>query len=445
MRAVGLRIGIAAAVLAAVSIQMAAGTSNPVSAESRLAPGARQCFSVEGSPGDVALVNLTPVQATGRGYGLLVSSNVTGVPDASNVNFDVGTTDPNVAAATIGADGRVCYLNSEASTHLIADHLGTIDADAYTAAQTTGAPLRNLDTRPVAPATTPTGSCEPSARLRGATEMMPPPVWCSIVNSGPGTEIEGANSWVDDFDHGLSFADFSGTKYREFTGGWLGKAKTWRHANHWMVDMVANPNGGSEGIVFMRPDRTFRFQDGKLIVEAVVAAGIEEYGSPVWPELLVTTGAQPDFTKHGNYGYEKFPEDWTLGCRLQSTGYPVCALKSNNGKIGSAYGSRVYEIAPVQVSGSTNYYAPFDGIQAHRFCTSSPMQNPDTECRDLFRLELTETSLTLYVNGVKHFEQTGLPRFPVADQDLYVYFPSVIAGLPSGGARFHWDRLAVNP
>ena len=78
---------------------------------------------------------------------MLVSSDVSGVPNASNVNFDVGKLDPNVAAAPIGADGQVCYLNSLASTHLVADHLGTIDAGAYTPAQANGAPLRKIDTR----------------------------------------------------------------------------------------------------------------------------------------------------------------------------------------------------------------------------------------------------------------------------------------------------------
>ncbi len=74
-------------------------------------------------------MNLTPVRAAGLGNGQLVSSDVTGVPLASNVNFGVGTFDPNVAAAPIGADGQVCYLNSNnTSTHLVADHLGTIDA-----------------------------------------------------------------------------------------------------------------------------------------------------------------------------------------------------------------------------------------------------------------------------------------------------------------------------
>ncbi len=69
-----------------------------------------------------------------------MSSDVTGVPLASNVNFGVGTFDPNVAAAPIGADGQVCYLNSNnTSTHLVADHLGTIDAAVFQKATKSGA------------------------------------------------------------------------------------------------------------------------------------------------------------------------------------------------------------------------------------------------------------------------------------------------------------------
>jgi hypothetical protein len=142
-----MRVGAALVLFVGATISVVLSGSQPVSAVGKVSPGERRCFSVPGTPGDVALVNLTPVQAEGRGYGLLVSSDVAGVPVASNVNFDVGTTDPNVAAAAIGADGQVCYINSEAPTHLVADHLGTIDADAYTAAQANGAPLRKLDTR----------------------------------------------------------------------------------------------------------------------------------------------------------------------------------------------------------------------------------------------------------------------------------------------------------
>ena len=114
----------------------------------RVAAGGRLCFEVAGSPGDAAVVNLTPVQAGAKGNGLLVSSDVANPPEASNVNYGPGTVDPNVAIAPIGADGKVCYVNSElTAVHLVADHLGTIDADAYTPATTTGAPDRKVDTR----------------------------------------------------------------------------------------------------------------------------------------------------------------------------------------------------------------------------------------------------------------------------------------------------------
>ena len=59
-------------------------------------------IAVAGATGDVAVVNLTPVSATGPGNGLLVSSDVAAAPVASNVNYAPGTVDPNVAMAPIG-------------------------------------------------------------------------------------------------------------------------------------------------------------------------------------------------------------------------------------------------------------------------------------------------------------------------------------------------------
>lgn len=113
-----------------------------------VAASGRVCFAVAGSPGDVALVNLTPVLAAGGGNGQLVSSSVTLPPNASNVNFGPGSVDPNVAAAPIGPDRRVCFVNSRhTSVHLIADHLGTIAKSAYTLADPSGAPVRKIDTR----------------------------------------------------------------------------------------------------------------------------------------------------------------------------------------------------------------------------------------------------------------------------------------------------------
>ena len=119
-----------------------------VAAADMIGPGERLCFAVAGSPGDAAVVNLTPVEAQGSGNGLLVSSDVATAPIAANVNYRVGSVDPNVAVVPIGADGQVCYVNAKlTSIHLVADHLGTIAADAYESATASGAPRRTIDTR----------------------------------------------------------------------------------------------------------------------------------------------------------------------------------------------------------------------------------------------------------------------------------------------------------
>ena len=96
----------------------------------------------------MAVVNLTPVLATGPGFGLLVSSDIPGTPVGSNVNFGVGSVDPNVAFAPIGSDGRVCYVNSVHSrVDLVADHLGTIATPSFTPANSDATPRRTVDTR----------------------------------------------------------------------------------------------------------------------------------------------------------------------------------------------------------------------------------------------------------------------------------------------------------
>ncbi|MEQ8435956.1 MAG: lipase family protein [Ilumatobacter fluminis] len=115
----------------------------------RIAPAGQLCFAVEGDPGDAALVNITPVGASGAGDGQLISSDAKHDPPvASNVNFGPGTVDPNVAVALIGADGEVCFQNSvHASVDLVADHLGSIAASAFRSATESGAPNRVVDTR----------------------------------------------------------------------------------------------------------------------------------------------------------------------------------------------------------------------------------------------------------------------------------------------------------
>lgn len=305
---------------------------------------------------------------------------------------------------------------------------------------------------PPPPPPPPPTDCWPSATAVGALPEQPAPVFCSISNSGPGTALAGTNTWLDDFNHGLSFADFTTTAYNLYEAqGDIHKSIQWRHADHWMVDLVPNSEGvvedGATGGALLQPQQAFRFSDGKLIVEADYAAGIEAYGQNTWGEIVVSNGSQPSGFREGGslYGYDLFPGDWTLGCRLQADRTMICSLMDNTER-GSLQGGRVWEMSFFQQVGTTNYGGGSwvsDG-QYFRLCGDG---DPDSNCRDRFRLELTETSVTVYVNGLKYFEQTGIPPLPqqLLAGDVYVYLASMTSRSSAETLRYHWDRVAVNP
>ncbi len=77
--------------------------------------------------GFLAVVNLTPVNASTPGFGLLMSSAAGEVPPvASNVNFGPGSVDPNLGVAVTGASGEVCFANSDhGDVDLVADGRAT--------------------------------------------------------------------------------------------------------------------------------------------------------------------------------------------------------------------------------------------------------------------------------------------------------------------------------
>jgi hypothetical protein len=290
----------------------------------------------------------------------------------------------------------------------------------------------------------------------GALPGQPPPIWClDPPETGSPTITQGTNSWLDEFDHHLSTASL-GAGYRVFDrqGASIFRSQHWRHADHWMTDVSGRDQDGPGpwdfGGALMRPDRSFRFQNGMLIVEADVAAGIAEYAGNAWPELIVSTAPAPTgILVDSLYGYGVFGGQWAVGCRLQSSRDPICAMYDNTGR-GAGEGGRTFEISShqhegAQVFGGGAHNPTLDA--AWRRCVGT---DPDTNCRDRFRWELSRDTLTMYVNGVKYMEHRGLPpekQLPNAmlNGDVYVYFADWIFKPDVDAVRFHWDRLAVNP
>lgn len=320
----------------------------------------------------------------------------------------------------------------------------------------TGTPTPSASPAPTTPPpSVPPGSCWPTALPVGATTGQPAPIFCSVVNPGQDTSVpeNGANTWLDEFDHGLSFASFANTRYQVFenVGNYFYKTKHWLHNNHWMVDLAPDDQahaGDSSGVggAMIRPDRTFRFQNGKLVIETDYAAGIQDYQTGAWGEIVVTTAPAPtQLRSAGLYAYDMFPNHYTLGLRMQPDRHTTAALMDNTSR-GELEGGRPWEISFFQVVGTSVFGgAPFNGLENYwRVCNGG---DPDMLCRDRFRLELTQTTFTVYVNGQKYFEQTGMPPLPneLVNGDLYIYLASVSWNSPADTLRYHWDHFAINP
>lgn len=296
--------------------------------------------------------------------------------------------------------------------------------------------------------------CTSTATPVGA---LPPaiPIWCEAsVGTAGATFQTGPDAWRDDFGYGTKVVAL-GDGYTVFDSLAGTRSQHWRQNNHWMVDVFGTPS--QVGGAMMRPNRSFQFQNGKLVIEAQVAAGIQTYGSAggdAWPELVVSTASQPTGkVVDGLYAYGQFGGHSTLGCRLQGSREPICALYDSSGRT-VFDGGRRFEISFFQDSdgaGASHTGGGPYGAAANAAWRTCNGTNPDIFCRDTFRWELTRDTLTLFVNGfqyMKHYLGSS-PQFQLPDAMLngpvYAYFADWVYQPGNVVSRFHWQHLAVNP
>jgi hypothetical protein len=296
------------------------------------------------------------------------------------------------------------------------------------------------------PATLPAGQADPA----GEPEPMRP-AWCYRLAKMPVTRVSGPNSWLDEFNTKLSMGrltdgDMDYRLFEDIEHRGSPRSGVFVNNDHWMVDTAQGDDGG----VLPRPDRSFRFENGRMVVEADVAAGVPEYGDSAAVEFVVTTASEPTATVvDPHYGYGAFGGHWSFGCRFQPDRQVTCALFNPTGSPGdpAVFGNergRVWQMLPFQQVGRVVNAVPAGGERASAFreCAHNQM---DLHCRDRFRLELTRDGVRILVNGQPYFEQSAIePAYQLPpgflDAEQYVYFSSWVNRPLESAYRFHWDR-----
>lgn len=320
---------------------------------------------------------------------------------------------------------------------------------------------------------TPRADCEHGGQVplgQATVSVEPEPmgaVWCYPLSpaSAPTREV-GENSWVDEFTTNTQMQAFGDGDfdYRVFDSAGRTNDHTTRHFinnNHWMSDSSGAHTGGSS----IRPNRSFTFEDGMIVVEADAAAAIPEYGRDAWMEFTVTSAPEPAESATALYAYGQFGGHWSFGCRLEDDGHPTCALFSPDdesapgGDACSASGGRVLEVSSFQVCGDHHFgggrNSPAEGhpgLTTGDFWRSCEPNQMDMHCRDRIRMELRKDGVRIYANGVLYFEDSGWPperQLPdeLIESPVYVYQSEWQFRTHDDDNiyRFHWDHFAVNP
>lgn len=290
------------------------------------------------------------------------------------------------------------------------------------------------------------------------------PVWCmTLATPNQPGRVTGANDWLDDFDNVAQYGRFDDGDYDyhvysdvQHQNGF--QSRHFTNNQHWMDDNAGHGEGGT----MLSPRRSFKFENGTLVVEQDVAANVSGYGGSTWPEIDISTAPAPTGVTWDNlYGYGQFggPGNWTFGCRLSGTN-PICSMETpnsiptggpeNNANCFESGPHRLMELSFFEVCGSTHTGGTQDSGNHWRTC-SSANQEPDMNCRDRFRMELSGSGLKFYVNGFLYFQDSGwlaarqIDPAAVANGQWYVYATDWQDAATAPAYRFHWDRFAVNP
>lgn len=184
----------------------------------------------------------------------------------------------------------------------------------------------------------------------------------------------------------------------------------------WMIDVAPRPDlqgavelpaDGAGGAAMLLAEEPVPVDDG-FDVTFALAVGHRDYRGDrnpgAWYEVMLTPSREPGDLRTGPlYLGDWFAGATTLSCRFELLGNTVCRLTGSDDAV-------IWQTSFVDDAGDQPSVGGFE--RDDRSFTPCGPDDPIASCLDTMRLRFADNTLTIDVNGLRYFEQPGLPDLP---------------------------------
>lgn len=185
----------------------------------------------------------------------------------------------------------------------------------------------------------------------------------------------------------------------------------------WMIDVIPRPEldgpvelppDGAGGAAMLRAREPVPVTANGFDIAFDLAVGHVDYrgdrNPSAWYEVMLTPATEPGGLRPGPL----FLSDWfggstTFSCRFELNGNTICRLTDSTDEV-------LWQSSFVDAAGLGGSFGGFEreGL-AFLPCRATDLT---TTCLDTIRLRFDDGTLTIDLNGLRYFEQGGLPALP---------------------------------
>lgn len=257
-------------------------------------------------------------------------------------------------------------------------------------------------------------NCTFQQKPQGSSSDQPFPIWCySKLSSATTTLRAQAAMLIDDFNDNRSFSDCC-RDYSIFKDSRaVGTATFWKHRNQLLMDS----DGGS---AMIRTKKSLQLAEGALSVDFEAATNMPGYNDRIMHEIILSSAQKPT---------DNFAKQEYIRCTIQGATTSIsCTTRTLNNP-----DQKTIDLAPLSAAQRSAWKTCKDG-------------EPAANCMNRFRLELTNNTIKIQVNGINMPLRNATIQLPPSFKDgaFFAYFSSVNRNKAGTTYRFYWDNFAIN-